>query len=266
MAGVLAVPVAAMTALPVVWAGRDRPVITPPTSQMAFIGRWHPAARPLGVALTPTRWLDLPALLRRLSLDTSFRGYRPPGASPLLQIPLVPAGDYDVFADGRSRLAGTATVRLGRHDLPLAVWPLEGRSAGFTGLVLSLPATAHSITIDGDDAARAAVRRLSLRPRTLPPSATGVAQALRAARLGSVTLFALDDNAFLEPGAAWIRGERTARFIVQPDGERRRCGSRVGRWPTPSPGGTGWRNERSPLASAPRPAAAEADALAPRAV
>jgi hypothetical protein len=265
VAGVLAVPVAAMAALPVVWAGRDRPVITPPTSQMAFIGRWHPAARPLGVALTPTRWLDLPTLVRRLSLDTSFRGYRPPGASPLLQIPLVPAGDYDVFADGRSRLEGSATVRLGRQDLPLAVWPLDGRSAGFTGLVLSLPATAHSITIDGDDAARAAVRRLSLRPRTLPPSGTGQAQALRAARLGSVTLFALDDNAFLEPGAAWVRGERTARFIVQQDAGAaavmRLQGGAVAN--TVTLAASGWRTEVTLAPNDIRDLPLPADALAP---
>ncbi len=265
VAGVLAVPVAAMTALPLVWAGRDRPVITPATSQMAFIGRWHQVARPLGVALTPTRWLDLPALVRRLSLDTNLRGYRPPGAAPLLQVPQVPAGDYDVFADGRTRLEGTATVRLGRHDQPLAVWPLEGRSGGFTGLVLSLPAMAHSITIDGDDAARAAVRRLSLRPRTMPPSGRGLAQALRAARLGSVTLFALDDNAFLEPGAAWIRGGLTARFIVQQDAGAavvmRLQGGAVAN--TVTVAASGWRTDVALAPNEIRDLPLPADALAP---
>ena len=137
VAGVLAAPVAVMTALPVVWAGRDRPVITPPTSQMAFIGRWHPAARPLGVALTPTRWLDLP--------DAG------PPAQPRHQLPRLPAtrrrrrccrfrwcrpATTTSSPTAARASTGTPTVRLGRHDLPLAVWPLDGRSAGFTGLVL----------------------------------------------------------------------------------------------------------------------------------
>ena len=102
VAGVLAVPVAAMTALPVVWAGRDRPVITPPTSQMAFIGRWHPAARPLGVALTPTRWLDLP--------DAD------PPAQPRHQPPRLPA-TRRVAAAADSAGAGRRLRRLRRRPL-----------------------------------------------------------------------------------------------------------------------------------------------------
>ena len=105
-AGLLAAPMAAMAALPVVWAGRDRPAVTPPTSQMAFLDRWQPAWRPLGAEIAPTRHLALSDLVGRLSLGTSLRGYRVPGATPLLQIPFVPAGEFDVFIEGRSRLAG----------------------------------------------------------------------------------------------------------------------------------------------------------------
>ena len=124
---------------------------------------------------------------------------------------------------------------------------------------------AHSITIDGDDAARAAVRRLSLRPRTMPPSGTGLAQALRAARLGSVTLFALDDNAFLEPGAAWIRGELTARFIVQQDAGAavvmRLQGGAVAN--TVTVAASGWRTEVALAPDDIRDLPLPADALAP---
>ena len=217
-AGVLAAPLAAMAALPVVWAGRDRLAVTPPTSQMAILDRWQPGWRPLGVDITPPRALALGDLVQKLSLGTSLRGHRVPGVAPLLQIPLVPAGAFDVFVEGRSRLAGVATVRLGRDDLPMETWPLEGRPAGTTGLVLRLPAVAHSIVITGDDAAQASVRRLLLRPRALPDSEVSQPLALRAARFGATVLFALDDNVFLEPGALWVRGERSARVIVQPDG------------------------------------------------
>ena len=216
-AAVLAAPLAAMTALPVVWAGRDRPAVTPPTSQMAFLGRWQPTWRPQGAEIAPPRPVDLTEVVRRLSLATSPRGHRVSGASPLLQIPLVPAGEFDVFIEGRSRLEGTATVRLGRDDLTMETWWLGDRPVGMTGLVLRLPAVAHSIEISGDDAAQASVRRLTLRPRALPESAVTQPEALRAARFGSTVVFALDDNAFLESGALWIRGEDSARVIVQPD-------------------------------------------------
>ncbi len=73
------------------------------------------------------------------------------------------------------------------------------------------------MSITGDDAARASVRRLTLRPRALPDSELAQPHALRAARFGATVLFALDDNVFLEPGALWVRGERSARVIVQPD-------------------------------------------------
>jgi hypothetical protein len=212
-----AAPLAAMIALPVVWAGRDRPAATPPTSQMALLDRWAPPVRPVGVGLTPTRALDLDGVVQRMSLSTSLRGHRAPGVSPLLRIPLVPAGEFDVIVEGRSWLAGVATVRLGREDLPMETWALDGRPAGFTGLTLRLPAIAHSIAITGDDAARATVRRLTLRPRLLPAPESTQPHALRAARYGNVVVFALDDNAFLEPGALWVRGERTFRLIVQAD-------------------------------------------------
>ena len=91
-----------------------------------------------------------------------------------------------------------------------------------------------------------------------------MAQALRAARLGSVTLFALDDNAFLEPGAAWIRGERTARFIVQPDGGAavmRLQGGAVAN--TITLAASGWRMEVALAANDIRDLPLPADALAP---
>ncbi|MGD9905699.1 MAG: hypothetical protein AB7U83_19680 [Vicinamibacterales bacterium] len=216
-AAVLAAPLTVMAALSVVWPARDRPWVTPPTSQMAFLDRWHPAARPWAVAVTPTRRLALADLPPRLSLATSLRGYRAPGVSPLLRVPFVPAGTFDVVVEGATRLDGVLTVQIGRDAPPSETWPLAGRTAGLTGLVVDLPAIAHSVTVIGDDTARAAIRRLTLRPRRLIADETAVPLALRAARYGPSVVFALDDNAYLEPGAMWIRGERAARVMVRPD-------------------------------------------------
>lgn len=213
---VAAVPVAIMLATAVVWAGLRRPVLTPTTSQMGFLDRWSPERLPLTLQLEPLRRLAADEVPRRLVLASSSRGARPAGVAPLLVLPRVLAGDYDVFVDGRAPLDGTLTVRLGRQSTPMDVWPLAGRPAGFTGLTLSLPALAHSITISGDDAARQAVTALTLRPRVIAPPERSL-YSPRAARFGQVVLFALDDNAYVEPEALWIRGERSASMIVRAD-------------------------------------------------
>lgn len=263
--GAWAAPAAALAALPVVWAGRERPVVTPPTSQMALLERWWPGVHDVAVTLTPTRLIPTGDLARRLSLGTSFRGHRAPGVSPLLQVPLVPAGDYDVFIDAWTRLDGVATVRLGRHDLPMASWALAERPPGYSGLALHLPVAAHSITVIGDEAARATVRRLVLRPRALPAFDGARRRAERAVRIGDVVLFALDDRAFLEPAAVWVRGETAARFVVQPDAAGPRAvrvqGGPVANTVTFSAGV--WRAEVSLPAGETREVEVPAEALAP---
>ena len=218
-AGWAAVPGALMLAATVTWAGHDRDAVTASTSQMRWLEHWVPESTPLAVQLTPTRALTPDAAPRRLSLGTSLRGPRRAAAGPLLQIPLLPAGEYDLFIDGRGGLTGTLVVRLGRQDVPMETWQLDGHRAGLTGLVLRLPADAHSVAVSGDDAARASARRLTLTPRRLVARATA-RMALRAARYGGVVVFALDDYTYLEPTAQWVRGERATSLIVQPDDGR----------------------------------------------
>lgn len=216
----LAAPGLLMLAATVVWAGHAADVQTPATSQMAWIGRSAALGGGLGLQIGPLRLAAPAELVTRLELATSPRGGRRTGPQPLLRIPFVPPGDYDVFVDARDRrstLDGTLTVRLGRHDLPIETWTLAGRPRGFTGLTLRLPVEAHSITITGDEAARDAIARLVLRPRVL----TGRGPlALRAMRIGRVVVFALDDRAYLEPGAFWVRGERQTAVVLTPDSGR----------------------------------------------
>jgi hypothetical protein len=214
---VLAAPAVVMLAATLAWTGRDRAPATPNSSQMAWLARWVPAQAPTLLQLAPSRALTADDAPRRLNIGTSLRGRRG-GEEPLLRIPDVPAGDYDVFLEPRGTSAGSVTVRLGRQDVPMEQWGLDDRPAGYSGLVLRLPVAAPSITVTGDAAARASVARLTLRPRTL---ARGAAlRALRAARYGAVVVFALDDMAYMEPGALWVRGEQTAAFVVRADAGR----------------------------------------------
>ena len=218
MAATLAVPAVVMLAATTVWVGLDRPALTPATSQMGFLHRWSPSRLPVALQLAPTRGLDVADVPRRLTLASTTRGLRPPSGEPLLRIPRVLAGEYDIYVVGRAPLDGTLTVRLGRQSAPMEVWGLAGRHPGFTGLTLSLPALAHSITITGDETAVQAVSRLTLRPRLIDPPERA-RESVRAERFGRVVVFALDDNAYMEPTALWIRGGRTARFIARAEAD-----------------------------------------------
>lgn len=214
-----AVPLTVMLACGIVWSAGDRDVLTPSTSQMSWLKRWDPQRAPLTLQLAPTRLLAVDDAPTRLNIGTSVRGRRGGAAEPLLRIPELPAGEYDLFVEGRRTLGGEVTVRLGRQDLPMERWRLDDRPPGFTGLVLRLPVAAHSITVSGDDSARSSVRRMTLRPRGLVTRDTSQG-ALRAARYGAVVVFALDDMAYMEPGALWVRGEQTAAFVVRADAGR----------------------------------------------
>lgn len=221
--GWIATPLVAMAAMAVVTAGSARPVVSAPTSRMRFLAAWRDGTDALTALLTPPRRLDAAELTGRLTLESSTRGEPGPGAPPLLQVPNVPAGDYDVFLDAPDAPTGTATVRLGRQgrqEFAMAEWRLDGLRAGYGGLTLSLPVDAHSIAVVGDGPARRALTAMSLRPRTLVKAGQRP-EALRAARYGHVVVYALDDYAYLEPGAFWTRGERIARVVVQADADAR---------------------------------------------
>lgn len=226
------VPVVVMLAATIVWTGRDRDVVTPSTSQMSWLGRWDPDQAPVVVQLSPTRALAADAAPRRLNIATSARGRRG-SDEPLLRIPDLPAGEYDLVVEPHSSPAGEISVRLGRQELLMERWRLDDRPPGIPGLVLRLPVDAHSITVSGDAAATAAVRRLALRPRT-PARRRTAHRALRAARYGAVVVFGLDDNAYLEPGALWVRGERSASFVVRTDDVGQPAVVRLKAGPTPN--------------------------------
>ena len=144
-----------MMAATVIWAGRDRAAVTPPTSQMRLLGCW--GAAPPAVRRRSSRRPErstAAAAPGRLRLATSLRGPRRAGPAPLLRIPLLPAGEYDVVVERARSPGGHATV--GAWAGSDAADGARGRSTGTvpgsTGLVLRLPVNAHSITVSGDEA------------------------------------------------------------------------------------------------------------------
>ncbi|MGE3189554.1 MAG: hypothetical protein AB7N90_07715, partial [Vicinamibacterales bacterium] len=212
--------VSVMGAATVVWARHADGVVTASSSQADFLRSWNPVTQPLLVGLTPARVIDRRGALERLSLRNTVRGAGT-GNQPLLRLPLVPAGRYEVLTSGRSRLSGTLEVMVGRTGQVLERWPLEGRPGGVPGLTLDLPVLVHSVTIRGDAAARATIGELSLRPVEVVPPAGRLDRgyALRATRYGPLRVFFMDDEAFMEPPGFWTWGGAASAVLMEGDGD-----------------------------------------------
>jgi hypothetical protein len=217
--GVLALAV--MIASTMVWRRHERAVITPSTSQLAFLQEWDPDWHPIDVQLKPLSWLAHADVMPRMALETATRGPALPAADrPLLRVPRVPAGEYEIEVFGGPRLDGVLDVAVGPSMQTIEHFDLTNRAPGQMGLVLRLPVLVHSIAIRGDATANAVVTRVRLRPRTVVGQHDRMADtfARHAARYGAVRTFFLDEFAFMEGPGFWTQGGRTTNVVVSADG------------------------------------------------
>jgi hypothetical protein len=169
--------------------------------------------------------LSIDELANRIEVSTTTRGPQNASDGSLFVSSVLPAADYEVVVEGSNALAGELLVRVGRLDQPTERWALEGTRAGLTGLTLHLPVAVHSVVIRGDDAARAAVSKLTLRLKRLLTSVDdGVPYALRAARYGRVRTFFMDQAAFTEPSGFWTRGAEATTVVLDADEAARQQG------------------------------------------
>jgi hypothetical protein len=207
-----------MAAASIVWARNGMSGVTPTRSQVAALDAWRPDWQTTTVHLRPWRSLTRETFARAIELGSTDRAARRPGDPTVFRASWLPAADYDVVATGASRLNGELTVRIGRTEQPAERWRLEGRGAGYTGLVLRLPVPVHSVAVEGDGEAVASIDDLRLRVNALK---TGVPTrghyARRAARFGASRMFAMDDHLYLEPGGFWTRAEAVTEIVIDTD-------------------------------------------------
>ncbi len=185
-------------------AGADG--MSPLAAQLALLQAYDPARFPLRIGA--------PA---RLALEAP-KG-RPVADGVLLALGPLPAGTYRVEPASPASMQGTMTVRVGRDTRPLVTWNLDGKDAE----VLELPAGASFLTIEGDEKARATLPGLALRPVTLvrPELRASTRLARHAAAYGPVTVYALDDWAWLEEPGLWVRGGVEVPLVFAKSGARR---------------------------------------------
>jgi hypothetical protein len=212
----LGLAISAMVAATLVWARHGASAITPSTSSMNLLHEWRAGWHTVGWESRPWHLLPGAEVPIHLQFDSGVRGAQNSRDTALFRAPLIPAGDYELVVSGSNKPAGEISVLVGRTELVLDRMGLEGYPAGPTGLVLHLPVRVHSLTILGDDDARRSISQIELRPRKLrDETASDTTRfGLRATRYGAARVFFLDNNAFMEPGGFWTRGESSTEVVI----------------------------------------------------
>jgi hypothetical protein len=210
-----AAALALMVVSTAIWTRHGERPLTSSTSQLAFLQAWNPAWRTIVVKLRPTGLVAVDRVVEQLELSTATRRPQMSQARdvrPLLDISRVPAGKYMMISKGTSRVRGRLRVSVGRTPRVLEAWSIEHGASP----ILDLPVQVHSVTIDGDEDARALVASVSLRPlRVIPPWERPTDdQARRAATYGPVRVFFLDDEAFMEESGFWTCGDAHSRIVI----------------------------------------------------
>jgi hypothetical protein len=209
--------IVAMACSTIVWRATREPSVLTASSQLAAL-RTLSLQRAVVVDLTGRR-IVAPreyAASMTITVDATARRRGPNRIeSPLAVFSAIPAGDYDLSVDAKSD-DGWAMAGIARDQFAIVTEPL---SAFRTGIQLRFPLDVRSIVLRSDEAARSAIRRITLRPlRLVPPGSRVTAdRARRAVRYGASVVYFLDDVAFAEPGGFWVGGGAWTSIVVAPD-------------------------------------------------
>ena len=198
------------------WALAKVPHLITTRGQLRLVARDDPHAAPHGIQLHPFRIMSRTDALQRLAISTSPLETPPAGA--LLNLSEVPPGDYRLRLLFASEAAGEISLLVGRDGGPLVTWPV---SAPENLHSFRLPVRASSVTIVGDAAAAASLRRVALVPigRVTTPGAAAI-RARVAARYGHAVVYAIDNRIIIERDGFWVLGGRQPDVVIATDSAR----------------------------------------------
>jgi len=213
--------VAAMCAITIVWTLSGAGPANASPAQLALLRRLGAEPRVLAFELAGLRRMAADAVPPALRIDprpSTTLGGAGVNDRPLYQIPLIPAGRYQLRPQG-PEAAGWLMIGVGRDQFSIRSGPLEAPPAA---ILLDFPVDVRAIVVRGDEQARRSLRGLTVAPLAIVPQGSRLSDAVarRAVRYGASTLYFLDERSFPEPEAFWIGGARRASFVLQPDTPR----------------------------------------------
>ena len=227
---------AGMTALSTVWRLNHVTGLDSAPAQMQLL-RAVAERRGIGIVLDPLSRVPIDDLPRRMLIVPSTRhiGGRDgqiiavPGPIPAGRYELRPwgkprlivrphAGDQAPIAPGTERFEGRLSAGVGREFVPGWTISLEEASA----LTVEYPVNVRAIVVKGDERAAGKVEYATIGPLEIFPAdrlpARGFAR--QAVRYGGTLVYFMDEGAFPEPQAFWVRGRNSAAVVLDPDAPR----------------------------------------------
>lgn len=203
-----------MAASSAVWRVSETTGVAPAFAQLDLL-RSAAARRGVGVTFDPVGVLAVADVPARLSIQSPSR-YLQSRDRPLFVLPNLPAGTYRLRIATAPDPSGTVDLAIAREPLRLETHRLADIAGG--ALTVHYPVSIRALVVRGDDEARAAIGRVALEPVALTPATRRAAPgtALRAAAYPGGAAYFMDEGAFAEPDAFWVRGGGAARVVLEP--------------------------------------------------
>jgi len=227
--------VAGMLALSIVWRLNLVTGLQPAPAQMDLL-RAVAERRGVGVVFDPLSRItvdDIPPALTIIPAERHLGGRDgqimavpgpiPAGAYELqpygqFGLAALPPGERDVPPKG-SGPSGQLSAGIGREFVPL--WRMTVEDAAT--LTVDYPVNVRAIVLRGDEQAAGTVLLASISPLRITPADRLPTRdfARQAVRYGTTTVYFMDEGAFPEPEAFWVRGRNSAAVVLHPDASRR---------------------------------------------
>lgn len=222
--------IGASAALTIVWRINDAVPLTPETSAIALLHRVDPERRQVAVRYSRLTSLPFAASISRMpagdlapslplaDVAVAARSHD----RPAIVVENLPAATYAIEADVPRGGAGVVTVTLDRQYGPAWTWNVDAGEQRSWRHEFQLPVAVPAMAVDGSDAARQAIDRLSLRMVRVASARARLAdgQPSHVARYGSALMFLMGGHADMESTGVWIGGAARADFVIALD-ERR---------------------------------------------
>jgi hypothetical protein len=212
----LALQVAAMVAVSLVWRTNHVDAATPASGGTAVLSAYRSDSGQLAIAYRPFRRVPLADLPGDIVLARTLSSNPRREWSAMSHLP--PAV-YEVAGTVVGTPAGHIRVLTDRRTSPLAVWDAAQLENTWKRTLL-IPVAVAGLEVDLDGDAQRHVRDLTVRAVSVVPRADRLAEGEEAghgARYGSAAVYALTGTVWVEPGGMWVGGASGAGLAVRPD-------------------------------------------------